>query len=352
MSPENKISRVELIRDLSSNAPAALDILPLIGPGPYSPEAVNKIKQIISGSQSPAIDQDLDKSLAEGPSSLIKPKILDSLKMITSFNPSVAERSLAWLLNPKAGIRLLQAVASEAKARADVRKAISETTKWIAEVGGDDAKRDVLLGYNKDLEKKLGSYLKPFCDERGLRVPPENTLERMMVLCQINAEITALQKEGREVAIRGEELVRERVGIKAKTARDQMLAKELPAANEAAQKAHIEEERMVWEKARTAFARIGGGAVAVFNGVVGGATHALSEGVKNMPLMAIPLGIVDFYLINHALTLMKVSSVSSVLQGAGLIGLATILGTGIGAGLAARLVEGKKQSSNFPVQKP
>lgn len=161
MSPENKITRVELIRDLSSNAPAALDILPLIGPGPYSPQAVEKIIQLGSGSRS-SVDRDLDKSLAEGPSSLIKPKILDSLKMITSFNPSVAEKSLAWLLNPKAGIRLLQAVASEAKARADVRKAISETTKWIAEVGGDDAKRDVLLGYNKDLEKKAWFISKAF----------------------------------------------------------------------------------------------------------------------------------------------------------------------------------------------
>jgi len=350
MSPENKISRAELIRKISSEAPAALDILPLIGPGPYFPEAVNKIKQLISGS-SPT-DQDLDKSLAEGPSSLIKPEILKNLKTITSFKPPIAGKPLAWLLNPGAGIEFLKVIASEARTQADVRKAIIETTKWIAEVGGDDAKRDVLLNYNQSLEKELGQYLEPFCKEKGWPVPPQNALRRMMALLEINAEITALQKAGREVAKRGEELVKEKVKIKTETARKRMLAEELPAANEAAQGAHVEEERMVWEKLRTAFSRIGGGAVAVFNGAIGGATHALAEGVKNMPLMAIPLGIVDFYLINHALTLMKVSSVSSVLQGAGLICVATVLGTGIGAGLAARLAEGKKRTTNFPVQKP
>jgi len=296
---------------------------------------------------SPTIDGGLTKSLREGPSSLIDKQIQERLGVVTAGGVSVGKiPRTAWILNPRAGLEALGALANDASTQARVRREISQTAEWMAEVAGDDAKRDALLSYSESLEIALGQYVKPFCEERGFVVPEKNTLKRMTLLLRMNAEMRAVHKKGREFTREGEILVTKRVQIEAETARNTMLALELPQALEVARKANVAKEAFLTERARNALASIMaasfGGLCGAIGGIFSGVENSISTLVKEHPKVAIPLGaglgIIILQLVSYNGLLGWSVLGSFALKGLLVTGFTTIA-TGVGSGLVARMTD-------------
>lgn len=288
------------------------------------------------------------KNKLQESSSLIDEQVVKQLAVTLGETTAGKVPLKAWLLNPQAAKKVLEAVAEEATAQAGVRKAISETTKWIAEVRGDDARRNALLDYTENLEEALGPYVRPFCQERNLPVPEEGTLGRMALLLRINAEMRALQVRAREITKAGEQLIAEKVEIRKETAKNQMLAEELPVATEAAKEFNVAKEAEIAEKARSFFAKIAaalsGGTIGTIGGLYAGIESSISTLVERHPKIAISLG-AGF----GAFTVQVVSYSGLGLPSAELLqlfvlksslvtGIAAAV-TGIGSGLVTRLGE-------------
>lgn len=301
----------------------------------------------------PTIDEGLRRTLKEGPSSLIDGQIQERLGVVTAgraFVEGIPRK--AWMLNPRAGLEALRAIANDASTQAGVQREISETAEWMAKVAGDDAKRDALLSYSESLEATLGQYVKPFCEERGFVVPEENTLGRMTLLLRMNAEMRAVHERGREIARAGEALVRKQVRIQAETARDTMLARELPQALEVAREANVAKEAFLTERSRNALASItatfSGGLSGAVGGFFAGIENSISTLVKEHPKVAIPLGaglgVVTLQLVAYnGLPSWSVLG-SFALKGLLVAGFTTVA-TGVGAGLVARMTD---RSLNVP----
>jgi len=292
----------------------------------------------------PPIDRKLRKALESGPSSLIDEEVIKRLAGITGKTPAGRVPLKAWLLNPRAVAEVLRAIAGEATADAGLRKAISETTRWLAGVAGDDAKRDALLSYIESLEEALADYVPTFCEERKIPVPQKGTLARMALLLRINAEMRALQARAHKITEKGEELIEKQVNIQAKRAENQMLAKEMPSTIEADRQANVLKEREITEKARhlaSNFAAVVSGAITgAIGGLYAGLESSVSTLVERHPKVAISLGAgVGFFVL-------QLVSYSGPLSGeilraialkSGLAAGVAAVGTGIGAGLVARL---------------
>lgn len=290
----------------------------------------------------------LRKALKEGPPGLMDGQVLKHLTTSLEGTDAGKVPLKAWLLNPKAAADLLGAIAGEAKAQAEVKKAISQTSRWLVEMAGDDAKRDLFLNYTQNLEEALSRFVKPFCQERNLPIPEEGTLGRMALLFGINSEMVAMPTQAREIARRGEELVKERVRIQAETGRNRMLTKVLPDKVESTKEVNVWKEALINEIARSSIARIAsavsGSAIGAVGGTLAGIENSVSTLMKEHPKVAYSLGagVVTFsaQVLVHSGPLSAEAYQAYFVNGA-VVGTASAVLTGIVSGLNSRFREGR-----------
>lgn len=299
------------------------------------------------------IDEELRRDLASGLSGLTDDRVVEVLARTTGETNAGKVPLKAWLFNPRAAMKVLGAIAEEATAQAGVRKKISETTKWLAEMAGDDVKRDAFLNYYKSLEKALGPYVEPFCQERDLPVPQKDTLGKMTLLFWINTEIVARQTQGREIAKNTEELVKEQTTIQAETAKNKMLAKELHHKTEAVKEANRAKEDELAEKVRHTVASIAEaisvGSIAAIGGLyagIGRGLSAVAEWNKKVLVGFVALGgTLAYQIVSYAglglpsAELWKLFALKSFIVGAVAVG-----GFYIGSNLVARRKESVSSS--------
>lgn len=312
--------------------------------GKLTPEGEKNFNLLLqTGNSLSRVDPDLAKSLQEGPSSLIAGAVADQLARSVGSTPDKKVPLKAWVLNPGAAVEVARAMSSEAGSRAETRKTISETASWVAGVAANDTRRDALINYAQSLEKSLSSYIPQYCQDRNIPIPKERTLERAKLLLQLNAEMGALQVKGREIAFQGERLVTEQVRIQAETARNGMLARELPAAVEAAKEANVAKEAEIAEKARHLLAQISGAIssslIGAYNGLIGGLVNSVSAVVRENPKVAFPVGVTLAALIIQIINAEAISfsSLEIFVFKSGLAGLVTAVAVGVGAGLGGLL---------------
>jgi len=299
------------------------------------------------------IDKSLEKALRTGPSSFIADAIGEQLAAATQRTTGDKIPLQAWLLNPKAAIRRLKALIEEASANADLKREVSRTARQLAEVARDDSKRDILLSYAESLEEALSPYLEPYCHQHGIPVPPVGTLERIALLLKINAEMAALQRKGREITKEGEKLVEEQVKLQSETAKDQMLTRELPKKIEAEKEANTLREASKVEQARHRFAYLTGtligGVVGLVGGIYSGIERSVATLVEKHPKVAISLGAGTGFFV-YQITAFSGQLSGEVLQAfalkSALVAGVAALGTGIGAGLAARFYSQDQQQES------
>lgn len=330
LTPEGEKHLLDANRTLKDSLAKAFSSL--------NPDSLSQSTNFLSG-----VDPDLARSLQEGPSSLIAGAVADRLARSTGTSRGKKVPIKAWVLNPGAAIEVARAVADEAGSRAQTRKAISETVRWVAGVAADDTKRDALINYVNSLEKSLFPYLDKYCQDKNIPVPQPGTLERAAVLLRLNAEISTLQVKAREITAQGERLVAKQVNIQAETAEKRMLAKELPLAVEAAKEANVAKEEEIAEKTRHLLAKISGaissGLIGAYNGLIGGLVNSVSALIRENPKVAVPVGVTLVALIIQVVgsETVTIQALETFALKSGLIGLFSAVATGIGAGLAGRL---------------
>lgn len=283
----------------------------------------------------------LVKEQGKGPSSLIAAQIDEQLTRTVGETGKVPLR--AWVLNPRAGARVLTAIAREATARAGIQEEISRTAAQLAKRAGESARRDALRSYASELEESLGQHVEGFCQKNGLSVPEKNTLDRWLLLLRMNAEFSAVQARVEAITEAGKRLVEKQVAIQAGTARDRMLSRELPFRTEAAKEANAAKEELIAEKVRSALARIAaalsGGAVGAVGGTIAGIENSARTLVDRHPKVAIPLG-AGIGVLTLQLTSYSGALSNEILQEfalkSSLVALLAAGATGVGAGLVAR----------------
>lgn len=308
-----------------------------------------------------SINNELRKGLARGPSSLIDETVIEQLRTTTARTTAGRVPLKAWLLNPLAGARILKAIAEEATAQAGIRKSISETTRWLAEVAGEDVKRDTLFNYVNDLEQALNPYIEPYCQEKNLPIPPKNTPERMALLLRINAEMRALQAQGGEIAKEGERLVKEQVRTQAETKRNQMIAKEEPAQLESKKEVNAIREKELLEQVTHWLTKVAGtplaGVIGSFARICGMVAEAASNAVQKDLRVAPILAVVDGILLWQTARMLPqfYSTASTPLEtltvtglGIVLVGLEVSVGAGIGHGVVKVLSKKEEPKEELP----
>jgi len=298
------------------------------------------------------IDPELEEALAKGPSSIIMDQVSSALADIMTSGPTKTPW-VAWLLNPRATLGVLRAMVRGAANQARQREAVREAATWWIEAAERDSKRDVMLAYARALEESLRPYMEIFCRQRGIRVPPEGSLERMHLLLMLNDEMAALQTQAGKIEEEVRKIIEKRVEIETETAGYQMEKDLLPARIESAQRANVLRERDLTERVRHRLAQIAGGFsggfVGMFGGLCAGIVESTNTLVRKHPKVAVPLGVgigsITAQLVFYSGPLTAEALRVIALRGA-LAGLGGALTTGIGVGLYDHFTEKKSDKSD------
>jgi hypothetical protein len=342
---EEAVETAENPRDL-------LAILRIVSKGPEEDGEV-EIGEIVEEPRRVEIgerrsDAEINRALTARPSSLIANQIDEQLKQ------AIGETGRApfwtWVLNPVAGVKVLGAAAREANAAAGVQVRISKTTARLAELAGEDAELDASKSQIAQLEKRYGNQVEQFCSENNLSVPPEGTPDRKKILWQMRILDVASSEQFKSIEKAGRALIRKEVKIKAGTAENRMVARELPAKTEAAKEANAAREAEIAERVRTAMARVAaalsGGAVGTVVGLGVGIVGSVETMIEKYPaIVAVPVvvGVLtlggQFFV--HSGQLSREIVTSFAFKSVVTFSTSAIL-AGIGAGLAAKFKRGEK----------
>jgi len=291
--------------------------------------------------------QELDTSLRQGPSAIIYEGLMKSVHAAAT-DSSVPKVTLSEALtNPKAAIQSWRARSEMVGSKSHVQKALADAARWTAEVAALDVRSDLSLSQVAELERKLGNLLPQFCIERGIgNVPPEGSAERRRLLIELNARLAAEQVQAGALVEAVGRAVEKQVELQGQTAKDLVIAKELPARTEAAAQANRAREEEKAEKSRhflaSAWAVVFGAASGTVEGVVSG----VENWVKANPKVAVSLiaGTASF-VIQLGATSFSYEALGPMAVKSGIILIVTAVGTGIGSGIATRVVEARKQKS-------
>jgi hypothetical protein len=297
-----------------------------------------------------ATGMELNRALAEGPSSLIVHQINRQLGQAVGETSAGRTPFWAWILNPVAGAEVLGAAAREAKAVAGVKERVSKTTARLAEIAGEDAESEAINRQIEQLERRYGDKIEQFCAENNLSVSPEGTPARKEILWQMRILDLASSEQFGAIEKAGRALVKEEVAIKKDIARNRMVARELPPKTEAAKEANAAKEAEIAEIMRTATARVmaalSGGAVGTVVGLGVGIVGSVKTMIEKYPAaVAVPVGIGvltlggQFFVYSGPLSREIVTSFAfkSVVTF-----ITSAILAGIGAGLAAKFKRGEK----------
>jgi len=205
-----------------------------------------------------------------------------------------------------------------------------------------DSAPQQFLNSIRPLRATLNPYVEEYCKRRGIPVPPEGSLEEIQVLLMVNAEIGGVAARARAIEEQGMKLVKEQIGIRAKTAKEQMLAQELPGRIEAGKEANVLREKE-WAEGIRHFtthltSSLSSGLFGLLGGFLAGIENSVSTLIEHHPKVAIPVG-AGLGMFTFQLLYYSGPYTSEVLKNFALkSGLAVIIATlttAVGAGVVA-----------------
>lgn len=232
--------------------------------------------------QTNEVDRQLLTAFASGPSSLIDQEVLGALNQLKEKQ----HRPAVWqlILNPIAAYKTLQAFWGETDAKANARRAIATSVLTQVKWGEEDLQRDTVLNYMKALKTSLGYMLPEFCEQHGIAIPRENSINEMLQLLRLNHAIVSVAKYQKELAKSMEQVIAERTTTEAALAISHSRSQMLPRLIQSQEQSLPLKRKLVFQNTAHTASLVGGVPVAAAtgfaSGVVGGLIIGLAEGIS------------------------------------------------------------------------